>query len=254
VTEKSLAKCMAAAAKLLFGLALTWAAVPQPARAQNGLLVSSFQTSEVRLYSPPPPATPTQSIFVTQGLGGLSTPTGLTFDPQGNLYVGNSGFSGAVFEYDKTGAFVKVLVPYGADGQGLLVYPEGLTFGPDGLLYVANNRSVSVTNQACMGDVLRFDGKTGAFIDEFVKCTNNGGLGDPLDLAFGPDGNLYVSSPFVVGGSPNKGAVIRYDGQTGAFKDYFVQPGSGGLNSPWGLVFGPDFKLYVADEDRKSVV
>src|SRR5579864_3511225 len=126
--------------------------------AQSGLLVSSFASDDVRLYNPPPgPAT--QTIFVAPGLGGLSEPTGLTFDAQGNLYVGGSSLAGAVMEYDKTGAFVKVLVPALAGG---LIFPEGITFGPDGLLYVCDN------NPSGPGAVLRFDGKTGAFVDAFV--------------------------------------------------------------------------------------
>jgi DNA-binding beta-propeller fold protein YncE len=40
--------------------------------------------------------------------------------------------------------------------------------------------------------------------------------------------------------------VLRYDGITGAFIDAFVPPGSGGLNDPTALVFGPDGNLYVA--------
>ncbi|MCB9767126.1 MAG: hypothetical protein H6752_02945 [Candidatus Omnitrophica bacterium] len=41
--------------------------------------------------------------------------------------------------------------------------------------------------------VLRYDGTTGDFIDEFVSSGSRG-LDDTQDLTFGPDGNLYVSS------------------------------------------------------------
>lgn len=215
-------------------------------RAQSGLLVSSFQTNDVRLYSSSSGSV-VQSIFVAPGHG-LFEPTGLTFDAQGNLYVGSSSLAGAVFEYDKTGTFVKVLVPPLAGG---LIFPEGMSFGPDGLLYVCNNMPTGG------GSVLRFDGKTGAFVDAFVPndSTKNGGLSEPLDLTFGPDGNLYVSSSFVVQGNNfQNGAVIRYDGRTGAFIDYFVAPGSNGLADPWGITFGPDYKLYVASTGTNSVL
>ena len=214
---------------------------------QSGLLVSSDVTGDVRLYSPPPgPAT--QTTFVAPGSGGLGGPQGLAFDAQGNLYVGGSTNGGAVFEYDKTGAFVKVLVPARAGG---LIFPEGMTFGPDGLLYICNN------DPSGKGSVLRFDGKTGAFVDAFVPNdpTKNGGLDEPFDLTFGPDGNLYVSSSFVVqGNNMLGGAVLRYDGSTGTFKDYFVAPGSNGLSFPWGLTFGPDYNLYVANGGANSVM
>src|SRR4051794_1839272 len=40
-------------------------------------------------------------------------------------------------------------------------------------------------------DVLAYDGNTGAFQRKFAR---GGGLKEPEGLAFGPDGNLYVSS------------------------------------------------------------
>src|SRR5262245_49989054 len=41
--------------------------------------------------------------------------------------------------------------------------------------------------------------------------------------------------------------VLRYDGTTGAFQNVFVAAGSGGLNGPQSVVFGPDDTLYVSD-------
>ena len=42
--------------------------------------------------------------------------------------------------------------------------------------------------------------------------------------------------------------VLRYNGTTGAFIDAFVSSGSGGLDMPSGLTFGPDGNLYVVPE------
>jgi DNA-binding beta-propeller fold protein YncE len=39
--------------------------------------------------------------------------------------------------------------------------------------------------------------------------------------------------------------VLRYDGKSGRFLGAFVLPGSGGLDFPKGLAFGPDGSLYV---------
>jgi hypothetical protein len=63
------------------------------------------------------------------------------------------------------------------------------------------------------------------------------GQGGGLVQAQG-NGNLYVSSA-------GTDQVLRYNGATGAFLDAFVAAGSGGLNTPIGLVFGPDGNLYV---------
>jgi glucose/arabinose dehydrogenase len=55
-------------------------------------------------------------------------------------------------------------------------------------------------------------------------------------------------------GSVGTDQVLRYDGQTGAFRDAFVAAGSGGLSAPVDLVFGPDGALYVADANTAQVL
>jgi outer membrane protein assembly factor BamB len=93
-----------------------------------------------------------------------------------------------------------------------------VAFGSDGNLYVSS----LLTDQ-----VKRFNGTTGAFIDNFAS---GAGLDGPDGLVFGPDGNLYVSS-FLTD------QVKRYNGATGAFIDNFAS--GGGLDGPSGLVFTP---------------
>ncbi|MEX2139371.1 MAG: Calx-beta domain-containing protein [Pirellulales bacterium] len=81
------------------------------------------------------------------------------------------------------------------------------------------------------------------FIDRFVS-EGSGGLSTPRDSTFGPDGNNDAAMDFYVT-SANSHAILRYDGETGAFLDEFVDTGSGGLNSPVGVEFGSDGDLYV---------
>lgn len=84
--------------------------------------------------------------------GGLTAATGITFGPDGNLYVGTQVSASSVNRYAAvTGEFIEVF----ADS----VDARGITFGPDGNLYVSD---------ASLDAVQRFDGATGAFIDFFV--------------------------------------------------------------------------------------
>ena len=50
--------------------------------------------------------------------------------------------------------------------------------------------------------------------------------------------------------SINTAQVLEYNGVTGAFEDVFVPSGSGGLNGPYELVFGPNGNLFVGDPGR----
>src|SRR5262249_17022863 len=72
--------------------------------------------------------------------------------------------------------------------------------------------------------VLRYDGTTGAFIDEFIP-EGSGGLIRPTGIQFGPDGNLYVVNL-------DDDSVLRYSGARGGVLDIFVPPGLGGSDQP----------------------
>lgn len=89
-------------------------------------------------------------------------------------------------------------------------------------------------------NVTRHDAATGASLGEFV-ASGSGGLMRPTGLAFGPDGDLYVSSS-------GDDRILRFDGATGEFLAVAVDDDV--LARPFSLAFGPDGMLYVSSIDR----
>lgn len=167
--------------------------------------------------------------------------------------VGNTRGNNVVRFDAKTGSFLGEFITAGSGG---LFSPDNIIVGPDGnndgitdLYITSGNKPANSTEQGASG-ILRFDGRTGAFIDRFVTDNPNtpnidetGGLLRPYGLVFGPDGKLYVSS-FLTD------QILRYDGTTGQFIDVFARGNQqpGGLNGPNGLIFGPDGFLYVTTQ------
>jgi sugar lactone lactonase YvrE len=125
-------------------------------------------------------------------------------------------------------------------GSGGLVFPRNLAFGENGNLFVANGD----------GAVLQFDATTGAPVPPVLPFINsNGNGGGPL-YAYGlrfHGGVLYVASYF-------EDEVMAFDAADGSFLSIFASAGSGGLDRPRALDFGPDGNLYVASEGNDTVL
>jgi sugar lactone lactonase YvrE len=113
--------------------------------------------------------------------GGMKSPRGMAFGPDGRLYVGcvNTNQESQIVRYDgKSGAFVNAFV---APGSGGLTGLSDLAFGRDGDLYAIGG------GQA----VLRYSGADGHFISKFAQCPSNA---YPRNLAFGASGDLFVTT------------------------------------------------------------
>jgi sugar lactone lactonase YvrE len=202
------------------------------------LIVGSLNNNGVLRYDESTGAFVDQ--FDPKNLANLKDPNAGVFGPDGNLYVSSGVFQNnnhEVLQYNgTTGAFQTVFASQNIAG------PRGLLFGLDGNLYVADANAKTGTPAY----VDRFDGKTGAFLNSFLQQSSPGLTTSPSYMVFGPDGDLYIAAA-------HEGVIYRYDGTTGAplaapgqNGAIFVPAGSGGMDAPAGLVFGPDGNLYVA--------
>jgi DNA-binding beta-propeller fold protein YncE len=123
-------------------------------------------------------------------------------------------------------------------GSGGLSFAGGIDIGPSGDIFVVN---VGVLNDT---SVIRYDGGTGEPLGTFAAGADAVGF---LTLRFGPGGALYVSNNA-------SNTIDEYDGRSGEFIRTFVAAGSGGLNNPVGLTFGPLGNLFVVSKRTDSIL
>jgi DNA-binding beta-propeller fold protein YncE len=149
---------------------------------------------------------------------GLHQPNRIAFGPNGDLYVGNAFTTDVLRFHAGTG------LPYPAAGRSGAIFVPGVP-GPFNVeLDVSTSGILAVTQGATPG--LRFyDAQTGALLRVPAPTLTN-----VSDMRFGPDGDLYLTVYA-------NAAVLRYQGETGAFLGEFVRPGSGGLNRAVSLTF-----------------
>jgi hypothetical protein len=177
-------------------------------------------------------------------------------------WQGNSGSYLLVADFNRdcvrryagaTGIFIDTFVPKHSGGMN---QPWAVLFGPhDHNLYVSTGE---FGGPGQFKGVLRYDGATGVFIDNF---TIGGDLASPRGIIFGPDGNLYVADRKFIGQDWQlEGRVARFDGITGSYLGDFVPLGSGGLSIPTQLVFARSIEdlgrldLYVVSTGTDSVL
>jgi len=200
----------------------------------GNLLVSDGQANQVKRYDGTTGAF--IDVFASTNLAG---PTGMTIH-QGVLYVTNSNSPQGVQKFDATtGVNTGSFVPSLANPS-----PRDVKVNP------ANNRLYVLYYNAAA--VETFDLTTMASFGLLMPVGNplgSGGLFTPSAMAFGPDGNLYISGGTFGG---NLG-VRRYNPTTGAFIDFFANTGSD-LLSPIGITFGPDNNLYVSTQNAANVM
>ncbi|MHC4082264.1 MAG: SMP-30/gluconolactonase/LRE family protein, partial [Planctomycetota bacterium] len=180
----------------------------------------------------------TRSVFGASGrsLGQFQYPRGIAVDRERQL----------VYVVDKTARVQR----YGFDGEPQLQWrmpqwangkPTGLGVSPDGRVFVADTHYHRVIAYDSEGRELMRFGRYGRGPGEFIY---------PTDVAFGPDGRVYVSE---YGGNERVGV---FDAE-GEFLFSFGGSGAGvgQFQRPQALAFSADLgELYVADACNHRIV
>jgi sugar lactone lactonase YvrE len=177
-----------------------------------------------------------QVVGAQCGLTGGNTLTDTTFVQRLTTSGGGAPESGCAVSAD-VGS--KALVPYTAH---YLFYKAETPSTADSL-YIGDETDLRVSVPST---VKRFDAQTGRCQGAFVT-TNSGGLRGPRGLVFDNAGPLLVVNQNANLENVN-GAVLRYDGTTGAFLDAIVPvTDPTALLQPRGMVLWDNQVLFVAD-------
>jgi sugar lactone lactonase YvrE len=142
----------------------------------------------------------------------ILNPTGLAFDREGSLYVTNRN-DGTLYRFNPFGEAKEI-----ASDLGIAT---GIAIDRRGTIYVGD-RSGTIYRVNEIGEIRPF-----ASLEPSVSAYH---------LAFGPDGDLYVTGPTV----SSFDSILRIDAMGNATKFY------SGLGRPQGLAFDAEGNLYVA--------
>ena len=204
-----------------------------------------------------------------QSLGGWTLNRHHAYDQASRvLYLGDGNRQRALNHAQSISTVAGTGLPgFNGDGdlatRAQLSTPRGVALGPDGSLYIAdagNSRIRRVSPDGIITTVVGtgtqgFSGDGGPAIQAQ--------LNNPIGIAVGPEGSLYIANGDVEG-ADNGNSRIRRVGPDGiittvAGTGTLGFSGDGGpaaqaqLNSPFGVALGPDGSLYIADAGNRRI-
>ncbi len=162
-------------------------------------------------------------------------PTGISFDPSGNLYVTDN--SDQVYQFNSS---LQLTAQWGASGtaNGAFNYPVDSVEDGSGNIYVVDNNS---------DNVVKFNPSLNSIATWGQSGSQNGQFQGPNDVKMDSNGNVYV-----VDTGNDRVEVFNIDGT------YETQwgnvSGSQGLSWPTGIALDSNGNAYVVDNGNNRIV
>jgi sugar lactone lactonase YvrE len=214
-----------------------------PSSVQGDIFAANSLASTISVYGAGSSGG-TQPLFTL--FRGLDVPSGMAFDPAGDLWVANYADSTVVeFAAQDLGNSASVpSVTITSDSSGSLNSPVGMAFDAAGNLWVANDVSNTIVEYAKATLAAGAVSPTGVTPAVTISSGPAKILNGPYALAFDSSGDLWV-------GNYDNSTVVELakDGLVHGpgTPRLTISPGpSVGLNSPGGLAFDAEGDLWVA--------
>jgi WD40 repeat protein len=172
-------------------------------------------------------------IPYANGPSQVSNIQGIAFGPDGNFYAADEGDNGPVQAFTNTGSYLSTYATQGGNAEAVAFDPAAPNY-----VYVATGSTIEQINLTTHNDNILIQGDSDTF--------SNAG-----DLAFGPDGKLYVLD--VSSADPR---ILQYNaggtGQT-VFADFNSPEFASEIFQPADMAFGPDGSLFVSGTNLESL-
>lgn len=191
-----------------------------------------------------------------------SNPYGVAMADDGSLLVADAGANDLLLVTKKGTIHTVAIFPTAANplfpsigGPTVQAVPTSIAIGPDGAWYVGELRGFPFAAPSHIWriepgsrDVHCVAGATTGACTDWAS-----GLRHVVSIAFGPDGDLFVSQfgpgpgpPFLPGWS-TPGSVVRVDAQTKAISTVYS-----GLAEPGGIIVDDDGVIYVTNQSTSA--
>jgi DNA-binding beta-propeller fold protein YncE len=174
-----------------------------------------------------------------RGGGEFMLPTSITWDREGNIYVGEFGGNDRISKFTPDRAY---LFSFAGEesGVGAVSRPTQMRFDEEGVLWVSD---------ACHHRICRYDAD-GRFLGSFGRPGREPeNLNYPYDLAFLPG-----TSPLVLVADHGNDRIVAFD-RSGGLAWSWGEPGRepGQIFRPWGVAAGAGGLIYVLDSWNNRV-